>query len=149
MLPCILTARNVDIEAAPKMKVSKVKEMKVLDAKTAQNIGERFWQYRSPWCCQQGIDWYLAIHVSVSPALILGSLRMNFNDIRKLLLTMDEERLTENIVESFVKCLPGKDELIQLNGLKDKYDELIEAEKFGVVVSEIRHLVTVALCNFV
>ena len=60
---------------------------------------------------------------------------MDFKDIRTLLLTMDEDKLTENIVESFVKCLPGKDELLQLNGLKDKYEELIEAEKFGVVVS--------------
>ena len=61
---------------------------------------------------------------------------MDFKDIRKLLLTMDEEKMTELIVEQFVKFMPTKDELIQLNSLKDKYDELSDAEKFGVVVSE-------------
>lgn len=40
MISVFCVARNVDVEAAPKMKVSKVKELKVLDGKAAQNICE-------------------------------------------------------------------------------------------------------------
>ncbi len=79
----------------------------------------------------------LCLCACIPVALILGSMRMDFNDIRKLLLTMDEEKMTELLVEQFVKYLPSKDELIQLGALKDKYDELSDAEKFGVVVSPL------------
>ena len=37
-------ARNMDLESAPKLKMPKIKELKVLDAKSAQNICESIYQ---------------------------------------------------------------------------------------------------------
>ena len=67
-------------------------------------------------------------------ALLLGSLRMDFADIRKLVLSVDE-KISEQIIEQLIKYLPSKDEMMQLLAFKDKINDLSDAERFGVIVS--------------
>lgn len=44
-------------------------------------------------------------------ALILGSLRMPHHEVRSLVLSVDDERMTEQILQQLVKYLPGKEEV--------------------------------------
>lgn len=67
-------------------------------------------------------------------ALLLGSLRMDFADIRKLVLSVDDEKLHEQTIEQLIKYMPNKDEMMQLLAYKDKMNDLNDAERFGVVV---------------
>jgi hypothetical protein len=70
------------------------------------------------------------------PALLLGSLRMDFGDIRKLVLSVDDEKLHEQTIEQLIKYMPNKEEMMQLLAYKDKMNDLSDAERFGVVVSK-------------
>lgn len=94
--------------------MKKVKELKVLDGKTAQNIS----------------------------ILLGGSLKhMPYDDIRKALLRCDEAILTENITEQLIQYLPPADQLSKLQNFKDSYKDLTEAEQFCVKMSEVKRLI--------
>ena len=60
---------------------------------------------------------------------------MDFTDIRKLILSVDDEKVTEQLLEQFIKYMPNKEEMGQLMSFKDKINDLSDAERFGVVVS--------------
>jgi len=60
---------------------------------------------------------------------------MDYKDIRKLVLSVDDEKLTEQLVEQFLKYMPSKDKMMSLTAYKDKINDLSDAEKFGVIVS--------------
>ena len=60
---------------------------------------------------------------------------MDFAEIRKLVLSVDDEKITEQLVEQLIKYLPNKDEMMQLTTYKDKINDLSDAERFGVIVS--------------
>ncbi len=62
---------------------------------------------------------------------------MNFDDIRKLVLSVDDEKITEQVVEQLIKYLPNREEMMQLTTFKDKINDLSDAEKFGVIVSAV------------
>ena len=47
----------------------------------------------------------------VSVALLLGALRMAHTEVRSLVLLVDDEKLTEQILQQLGKYLPGKDEV--------------------------------------
>ncbi len=68
-------------------------------------------------------------------ALLLGSLRMDFNDIRVLVLSVNDEKCTEQLLEQLQKYMPNKEEMMQLTTFKDKINDLSDAERFGVIVS--------------
>ena len=68
---------------------------------------------------------------------MLGTLRMEYKDVRSLVLSCDGEKLTEQLLEQLSKFMPGRDEMIQLMSYRDKINDLSEAERFGVVVSTI------------
>ncbi|CAH1164833.1 unnamed protein product [Phaedon cochleariae] len=93
--------------------LKKVKELNVLDGKSAQNIS----------------------------ILLGGSLKhMAYDDIKKALLRCDETVLTESITEQLIQYLPPADQLTKLQSFKDKYDDLTEAEQFCVKLSEVKRL---------
>uniref|UniRef100_A0A673GU58 Protein diaphanous homolog 2-like n=1 Tax=Sinocyclocheilus rhinocerous TaxID=307959 RepID=A0A673GU58_9TELE len=89
----------------------KAKELRILDAKTAQNL-----------------------------SIFLGSFRLPYEEIRDIVLQVDEERLSEALIQNLIKNLPEQKELINLAELKNEYEELCESEQFGIVMSSVKML---------
>ncbi|XP_027029138.1 protein diaphanous homolog 1 isoform X2 [Tachysurus fulvidraco] len=89
----------------------KVKELKVLDSKSSQNL-----------------------------SIFLGSNRLPYEEMRNNILEVNEKVLTENMVQSLLKLLPEEEQLKVLSELKDEYDDLAESEQFGVVMSSVKRL---------
>ncbi|KAK7140927.1 hypothetical protein R3I93_015161 [Phoxinus phoxinus] len=89
----------------------KVKELKVLDSKTSQNL-----------------------------SIFLGSNRMPYEEMKNVILEVNEKVLSENMVQSLLKLLPEQEQLNTLTELKDEYEELAESEQFGVVISSVKRL---------
>ncbi|XP_044538761.1 protein diaphanous homolog 2 [Gracilinanus agilis] len=104
--------KNIDVseekKAAPK---KKVKELRILDGKTAQNL-----------------------------SIFLGSYRMPYEDIKNIILEVNEDMLSESLIHNLVKNLPEQKELSALAQLKNEYDDLCEPEQFGVVMSSVKML---------
>ncbi|XP_055464258.1 protein diaphanous homolog 2 isoform X3 [Psammomys obesus] len=105
--------RNVDAveenKGGPPKK--KVKELRILDPKTAQNL-----------------------------SIFLGSYRMPYEEIRNIILEVNEELLSESLIQNLVKHLPEQNILRELAQLKSEYDDLCEPEQFGVVMSTVKML---------
>ncbi|XP_030069397.1 protein diaphanous homolog 1 isoform X2 [Microcaecilia unicolor] len=89
----------------------KAKELKVLDSKTAQNL-----------------------------SIFLGSFRMPYQEIKNVILEVNETVLTESLVQNLIKQMPEPEQLKMVAELKDEYNDLAEAEQFGVVISTIPRL---------
>ncbi|NXF03273.1 DIAP1 protein, partial [Smithornis capensis] len=89
----------------------KIKELRILDGKSAQNL-----------------------------SIFLGSFRLPYEEIKNIILEVDEEKLSESLIQNLVKNLPEQKELNALAELKDEYDDLAEPEQFGVVMSSVKML---------
>ncbi|XP_050819408.1 protein diaphanous homolog 1 [Gopherus flavomarginatus] len=89
----------------------KVKELKVLDSKSAQNL-----------------------------SIFLGSFRMPYEEIKNVILEVNEAVLTESMVQNLIKQMPEPEQLKMLSELRDEYNELAESEQFGVVISSVSRL---------
>ncbi|KAJ8282937.1 hypothetical protein COCON_G00054560 [Conger conger] len=89
----------------------KVKELKVLDSKTSQNL-----------------------------CIFLGSFRMPYEEIKNVILEVNEKLLAESMVQNLIKLLPEQEQLNFLAEMKDEYDDLAESEQFGVVMSSVKRL---------
>nr|XP_014424086.1 protein diaphanous homolog 1 [Pelodiscus sinensis] len=89
----------------------KVKELKVLDSKSAQNL-----------------------------SIFLGSFRMPYEEIKNMILEVNEAVLTESMVQNLIKQMPESEQLKMLAELGDEYSELAEPEQFGVVISSVSRL---------
>uniref|UniRef100_A0A674JJA8 Diaphanous related formin 2 n=1 Tax=Terrapene triunguis TaxID=2587831 RepID=A0A674JJA8_9SAUR len=89
----------------------RVKELRILDGKTAQNL-----------------------------SIFLGSFRMPYEEIKNIILEVDEKKLSESLIQNLVKNLPEQKELSALAQLKHEYDDLCEPEQFGVVMSSVKML---------
>uniref|UniRef100_A0A8D2M7I0 Diaphanous related formin 2 n=1 Tax=Zonotrichia albicollis TaxID=44394 RepID=A0A8D2M7I0_ZONAL len=89
----------------------KIKELRVLDGKSAQNL-----------------------------SIFLGSFRLPYEEIKNMILEVDEEKLSESLIQNLVKNLPEQKELNALAELKDEYNDLAEPEQFGVVMSSVKML---------
>ncbi|XP_034635312.1 protein diaphanous homolog 1 isoform X4 [Trachemys scripta elegans] len=102
-----------DQEGGPEKSTQKkkVKELKVLDSKSAQNL-----------------------------SIFLGSFRMPYEEIKNVILEVNEAVLTESMVQNLIKQMPEPEQLKMLSELRDEYDELAESEQFGVVISSVSHL---------
>ncbi|XP_069575929.1 protein diaphanous homolog 1-like [Brachyistius frenatus] len=94
-----------------KKQLKKVKELKILDAKTSQNL-----------------------------SIFLGSFRLPYEEIKYAVLQVNEKILTESMVQNLVKQLPTPDQMSVLGEMKDEYDDLAESEQFGVVMSSVKRL---------
>ncbi|XP_072854474.2 protein diaphanous homolog 1 [Pogona vitticeps] len=91
----------------------KVKELRVLDSKNAQNL-----------------------------SIFLGSFRMPYEEIKNAILEVNEAVLTESMVQNLIKLMPEPDKLKMIAELKGEYSELAEPEQFGVVISSVPRLMS-------
>ncbi|XP_052528731.1 protein diaphanous homolog 2 isoform X6 [Tympanuchus pallidicinctus] len=89
----------------------KNKVLRVLDGKTSQNL-----------------------------SIFLGSLRMPYEEIKNIILEVNEEKLTETFVQAVMKNLPEQEEINALAALKDEYNDLAESEQFIIVMSSVKML---------
>ncbi|XP_051957573.1 protein diaphanous homolog 3 [Xyrauchen texanus] len=106
------TARKEEDDLEEKKSIKKrVKELKVLDPKIAQNL-----------------------------SIFLGSFRMSYEEIRRIILEVDEDQLTEPMIQNLVKHLPEQEQLNTLAKYKNEYANLSEPEQFGVVMSSVKRL---------
>ncbi|XP_035378986.1 protein diaphanous homolog 3 [Electrophorus electricus] len=104
--------RQEEQELDEKRSVKKrIKELKLLDQKMAQNL-----------------------------SIFLGSFRMPYEEIRRIIVEVDEEQLTESMIQSLVKHLPDQKQLNELAKYKNEYASLCEPEQFGVVMSGVKRL---------
>uniref|UniRef100_A0A8C4SPY5 Uncharacterized protein n=1 Tax=Erpetoichthys calabaricus TaxID=27687 RepID=A0A8C4SPY5_ERPCA len=65
---------------------------------------------------------------------------MPYEEIRNIILEVDEERLSESLIQNLIKNLPEQKELNALAELKSEYDDLCESEQFGIVMSTVKLL---------
>uniref|UniRef100_UPI0037E855E0 protein diaphanous homolog 3-like n=1 Tax=Semicossyphus pulcher TaxID=241346 RepID=UPI0037E855E0 len=106
------TAKKEEEDQEDKKSIKKrIKELKVLDPKIAQNL-----------------------------SIFLGSFRMPYNEIRRMIVEVDEEQLTEPMIQNLVKHLPEQEQLNALAKYKNEYANLSEPEQFGVVMSSVKRL---------
>ncbi|XP_040095793.1 protein diaphanous homolog 1 isoform X3 [Oryx dammah] len=98
-------------EEKKSLQKKKVKELKVLDSKTAQNL-----------------------------SIFLGSFRMPYHEIKNVILEVNESVLTESMIQNLIKQMPEPEQLKMLSELKDEYDDLAESEQFGVVMGAVPRL---------
>lgn len=103
--------KNDDIEDTLAIK-KRIKELKVLEPKVAQNL-----------------------------SIFLGSYRLPYEDIKKIILEIDETQLSESMVQNLIKHMPEQTQLAALAKLKDEYCSLSEPEQFGVVMSSVKKLI--------
>ncbi|XP_061408403.1 protein diaphanous homolog 1-like isoform X1 [Lethenteron reissneri] len=103
-------AEVLDLPDKPSSK-KKIKELKVLDQKSGQNL-----------------------------SIFLGTLKMPYTEIKKIILEVNEEKITESMIQNLIKQLPEADQLEALAGFKDEYDDLAEAEQFSVVIGSVTRL---------
>uniref|UniRef100_A0A8C4ES24 Diaphanous-related formin 3 n=1 Tax=Dicentrarchus labrax TaxID=13489 RepID=A0A8C4ES24_DICLA len=107
---CSQRTEEEDLEDKKSIK-KRIKELKVLDPKIAQNL-----------------------------SIFLGSFRMPYQEIRRMIVEVDEEQLTEPMIQNLVKHLPEQEQLNALAKYKNEYANLSEPEQFGVVMSSVKRL---------
>jgi len=67
-------------------------------------------------------------------AILLGSVKVSYEEIRRRIIEMDEENLTVGLMEQLIKYLPLPDHMKQLEALRGEYRSLAEPEQFAIVV---------------
>ena len=65
---------------------------------------------------------------------MLGSLKLPFEEIKRQILEMDEEKLSIGFIEQLINCLPEPKQLNQLAAMKEDYPNLAEPEQFLITV---------------
>ncbi|XP_058404259.1 protein diaphanous homolog 3 isoform X2 [Diceros bicornis minor] len=89
----------------------KIKELKFLDSKIAQNL-----------------------------SIFLGSFRVPYEEIKMMILEVDETQLAESMIQNLIKHLPDQEQLNSLSQFKSDYNNLCEPEQFAVVMSNVKRL---------
>ncbi|XP_039733103.1 protein diaphanous homolog 3 [Pteropus medius] len=89
----------------------KIKELKFLDSKIAQNL-----------------------------SIFLGSFRVPYEEIKTMILEVDETQLAESMIQNLIKHLPDQEQLNSLSRFKSDYNNLCEPEQFAVVMSNVKRL---------
>ncbi|XP_045508726.1 protein diaphanous isoform X2 [Colias croceus] len=93
--------------------LKKVKDLKVLDSKAAQNLS----------------------------ILLGGSLKhMSYEHIRQCILKCDTTVLNANVLDLLIQYLPPADQMKKLAELKCQSSDLTEAEQFAATVADIKRL---------
>ncbi|KAJ7324592.1 hypothetical protein JRQ81_017612, partial [Phrynocephalus forsythii] len=108
---CQKNAKN-DYALEEKKPIKKrIKELKILDSKVAQNL-----------------------------SIYLGSFRVPYEEIKRMILEIDEAHLSESMVQNLIKHLPEENQLDELSKLKSEYKNLSEPEQFAIVMSNVKRL---------
>ena len=77
---------------------------------------------------------FLSLTLSLT-AILLGSVKLSYQEIRRRILEVDLDLLSQHVLEQLLNYLPPQDAISQLSNMKDQYDNLAEPEQFTVVVS--------------
>ena len=72
----------------------------------------------------------------VLAAILLRSLKMQYKEVKRCILEVDESKLTVAMLEQLIKFMPEPDTLAQMADLKDQYEDLAESEQFLVEVKQ-------------
>uniref|UniRef100_A0A8C0DK55 Diaphanous related formin 3 n=1 Tax=Balaenoptera musculus TaxID=9771 RepID=A0A8C0DK55_BALMU len=89
----------------------RIKELKFLDSKVAQNL-----------------------------SIFLSSFRVPYEEIKMMILEVDETQLAESMIQNLMKHLPDQEQLNSLSQFKSDYNNLCEPEQFAVVMSNVKRL---------
>ncbi|XP_023558144.1 protein diaphanous homolog 3 [Octodon degus] len=110
---CCQQKEKKDEEVFEEKKVikKKIKELKFLDSKIAQNL-----------------------------SIFLSSFRVPYEEIKKMVLEVDETQLAESMIQNLIKHLPDQEQLSSLSQFKSDYNNLCEPEQFAVVMSNVKRL---------
>ncbi|XP_065534230.1 protein diaphanous homolog 3 isoform X1 [Lathamus discolor] len=109
---CQKRVKKEEEEFEEKKSIKKrIKELKVLDPKIAQNL-----------------------------SIFLGSFRVPYEEIKMMILEIDETQLSESMIQNLIKHLPEQEQLNALSKFKNEYNNLSEPEQFGVVMSNVKRL---------
>ncbi|NXD10889.1 DIAP1 protein, partial [Nothocercus nigrocapillus] len=108
---------------------------RVAASRVAGCLGKDLTGYRSP---VEGRK----MNVAASPrsSIFLGSFRMPYEEIKTVILEVNEAVLTESMIQNLIKQMPEPEQLKMLAELKDEYNDLAESEQFGVVISSVSRL---------
>ncbi|KAH0953784.1 hypothetical protein HN011_009923, partial [Eciton burchellii] len=107
------SGKRVDDVVDKSTSTKKVKDLKVLDSKAAQNIS----------------------------ILLGGTLKhMPYAEVKRYLFRCEGPVISDNILQGLIQYLPPPDQLSKLQMYKDQYDDLTEAEQFCVTISTIKRL---------
>uniref|UniRef100_A0A8B9E9I0 Diaphanous related formin 3 n=1 Tax=Anser cygnoides TaxID=8845 RepID=A0A8B9E9I0_ANSCY len=107
---CCQQREEEDFEEKKSIK-KRIKELKVLDPKIAQNL-----------------------------SIFLGSFRVPYEEIKMMILEVDETQLSESMIQNLIKHLPEQEQLNTLSKFKSEYNNLSEPEQFGIVMSNVKRL---------
>uniref|UniRef100_A0A8C2UAS8 Diaphanous related formin 3 n=1 Tax=Coturnix japonica TaxID=93934 RepID=A0A8C2UAS8_COTJA len=107
---CCQKRDEEDFEEKKSIK-KRIKELKVLDPKIAQNL-----------------------------SIFLGSFRVPYEEIKMMILQVDETQLSESMIQNLIKHLPEQEQLNSLSKFRNEYNNLSEPEQFGVVMSNVKRL---------
>ncbi|XP_036140076.1 protein diaphanous isoform X2 [Monomorium pharaonis] len=107
------SGRRMDDVVDKSAPTKKIKDLKVLDSKAAQNIS----------------------------ILLGGTLKhMPYMEVKRCLFRCEGPVISDNILQGLIQYLPPPDQLSKLQMYKDQYDDLTEAEQFCVTISTIKRL---------
>nr|XP_034173007.1 protein diaphanous isoform X3 [Osmia lignaria] len=107
------TGKKIDDVVDKSASSKKVKDLKVLDGKAAQNI----------------------------LILLSGTLKhMSYEEVKSCLLKCEGPVISDNILQGLIQYLPPPEQLSKLQVYKDQYDDLTEAEQFCVTIATIKRL---------
>ncbi|XP_061618855.1 protein diaphanous homolog 3-like isoform X3 [Phyllopteryx taeniolatus] len=125
----------------------RIKELKVLDPKIAQNLcsnASHCLLLKTAAILEASLEVMMGVGISgyaiTCRAIFLGSFRMPYKEIRQMILEVDEEQLTEPMIQNLVKHLPEQEQLNALAKYKNDYPNLSEPEQFGVIMSSVKRL---------
>ncbi|XP_044909803.1 protein diaphanous homolog 3 isoform X2 [Felis catus] len=97
-----------DLEEKKAIK-KKIKQLKFLDSKIAQNL-----------------------------SIFLSSFRVPYEEIKMMILEVDETQLAESMIQNLIKHLPDQEQLSSLSQFKSDYNNLCEPEQFAVVLKDTK-----------
>uniref|UniRef100_A0A803TS55 Diaphanous related formin 3 n=1 Tax=Anolis carolinensis TaxID=28377 RepID=A0A803TS55_ANOCA len=73
-------------------------------------------------------------------AIFLGSFRVPYEQIKTMILEIDEVQLSESMVQNLINHLPEQKQLDELSKLKNEYNNLSDPEQFAIVMSNVKRL---------
>ena len=80
------------------------------------------------------LNWHIVHRLELFTAILLGSIKVPFSEIKRRILEVDEENLNTAIIEQLIRYMPEPEQMKQIASLKDQYQELAEPEQFAVEV---------------
>ncbi|KAI1294579.1 Protein diaphanous -like protein 3 [Halotydeus destructor] len=107
------TIKKINLDAnGDRAAAKKVKTLKVLDPKTAQNL-----------------------------MILVSSIKMGADELSRNILTVNEGQLSDAVLQQLIKYVPQQQQLIQLEEFRKDFDTLHEAEQFALTLGSIKRLV--------